>query len=75
MWPPHSVSSFGDTIAQADEIYGREFITSAAQGGSWRVKTPTGVLVGLLVGPPMTGSTDQIGMIGAGDFGCAAMGP
>jgi hypothetical protein len=65
----------GDTIAQAEKIYRRQFITSAAQGGSWKVKTPTGALVGLLVGPPMTGSTDQIDMIGAGDFGCAAMGP
>ena len=64
----------GGTIAQAEKIYGRQFSTSAAQGGSWKVKTPTGPLVGLLVGPPMTGSTDQIDMIGAGDFGCAAMG-
>jgi hypothetical protein len=65
----------GDTIDQAEKIYGRQFITSAAQGGSWRVKTPTGALVGLLVSPPMAGSTDQIDMIGAGDFGCPAMGP
>jgi hypothetical protein len=65
----------GGTIAQADKIYGQEFITSAAQGGSWKVKTPTGEMVGLLVNPPMTGSTDQVEMIGAGDFGCAAMGP
>ena len=65
----------GDTIAQAEKIYGQEFITSAAQGGSWKVKTPTGEMVGLLVNPPMTGSSDQVEMIGAGDFGCAAMGP
>jgi hypothetical protein len=65
----------GDTIARAWEIYGRQFITSAAQGGSWKVKTPSGTLVGLLVSPPMTGSADQIDMIGAGDFGCPAMGP
>jgi len=65
----------GDTIAQAEKIYGRQFITSAAQGGSWKVKTPTGEMLGLLVSPPITGSTDQIDMIGAGYFGCAAMGP
>lgn len=65
----------GDTIAQAEEIYGRQFITSAAQGGSWKVKTPAGEMVGLLVGPPMTGSTDRIDVIGAGYFGCPAMAP
>ncbi len=65
----------GDTIAHAEKVYGKQFITSAAQGGSWKVKTPTGEMVGLLVNPPMTGSSDQIDMIGAGDFGCAAMGP
>jgi hypothetical protein len=42
----------GNTIAQAGGIYGRRFITSAAQGGSWNVRTPTGELVGLLVAPP-----------------------
>jgi hypothetical protein len=65
----------GDTIAQAEKVYGRQFMTSAAQGGSWKVETSTGEMVGLLVNPPMTGSSDQIEMIGAGDFGCAAMGP
>lgn len=65
----------GDTIAQAKEIYGRQFMTSAAKGGSWKVKTPTGEILGLLVNPPMAGSSDKIEMIGAGDFGCAAMGP
>jgi hypothetical protein len=64
-----------DTIAQAEKIYGQQFITSAAQGGSWKVKTPTGELYGLLVSPPISGSTDEIDLIGAGDFGCAAMGP
>jgi hypothetical protein len=64
-----------DTIAKAEKIYRRQFITSAAQGGSWKVKTPTGELYGLLVTPPMSGSTDEIDLIGAGDFGCAAMGP
>lgn len=65
----------GDTIAQAEEIYGRQFITSAAQGGSWKVKTPTGEMYGLLVSPPMIGRTDRIDIIGAGDFGCPAMAP
>lgn len=65
----------GDIIGQADKLYGRQFLTSAAQGGSWTVKTPTGDLVGLLVGPPMTGKADRVDMIAAGNFGCAAMGP
>jgi hypothetical protein len=64
-----------DTIAQAEKIYGRQFITLGAQGGSWKVKTPTGELYGLLVSPPMSGGTDEIDLIGAGDFGCPAMGP
>ena len=65
----------GGTIAQAEKIYGGRFITSAAQGGSWKVQTPTGEMVGLLVGPPMSGSTDQVDVIGAGYFGCPAMAP
>ncbi len=65
----------GATIAQAERIYSWQFVTSSAQGGAWTVKTPTGELVGLLVNPPMTGSADRIDVIGAGYFGCAAMGP
>lgn len=65
----------GGTIAQAKRIYGRQFITSAAQGGSWKVQTPSGEMVGLLDGPPMSGSTDQVDLIGAGYFGCPAMSP
>jgi hypothetical protein len=47
----------------------------ARQDGSWTVKTPTGEMVGRRESPPMTGSTDKVDMIGAGYFGCAAMGP
>jgi hypothetical protein len=32
-------------------------------------------MVGRRESPPMTGSTDKVDMIGAGYFGCAAMGP
>lgn len=64
----------GDTVAQAKKIYGPRFITSADQGGSWKVKTLTGEVLGLLVKPPMAGPGDQVDVIGAGDFGCPAMG-
>jgi hypothetical protein len=66
----------GDTIRQAEAIYGSSFTTSAAQGGSWEARTSTGQLLGLLVGPPgPVGSSDQIQMIAAGYLGCAAMTP
>lgn len=65
----------GDSVAQAERIYGHQFVMSAAQGGSWKVKTPRGEMVGLLVGPPVTGPTDRVDLIGAGYFGCPAMSP
>jgi hypothetical protein len=66
----------GDTIREAEEIYGSSFTTSAAQGGSWEMRTRAGRLVGLLVGPPgPVGSSDQIQMIAAGYLGCPAMTP
>ena len=66
----------GDTIREAEEIYGSSFTTSAAQGGSWEAQTPTGRLIGLLVGPPgPVGTSDQIQMIAAGYLGCPAMTP
>jgi hypothetical protein len=37
----------GDTLAQARRIYGADFRTSLAQGGSWFVATSTGTLDGL----------------------------
>ena len=66
----------GDTIREAEEIYGSSFTTSAAQGGSWEARTQTGQLIGLLVGPPgPVGNSDQIQMIAAGYLGCPAMTP
>jgi hypothetical protein len=66
----------GDTIRKAEEIYRSSFTTSAAQGGSWEARTPTGRLIGLLVGPPgPIGDSDQIQMIAAGYLGCPAMTP
>lgn len=66
----------GDTIREAEEIYGSSFTTSAAQGGSWEARTQTGRLIGLLVGPPEPiGNSDQIQMIAAGYLGCPAMTP
>jgi hypothetical protein len=66
----------GDTIREAEEIYGSSFTTSAAQGGSWEARTQTRQLIGLLVGPPgPVGISDQIQMIAAGYLGCPAMTP
>jgi hypothetical protein len=66
----------GDTIRGAEEIYGSSFTTSGAQGGSWEAGTPTGRLIGLLVGPPVpVGNSDQIEVIAAGYLGCPAMTP
>jgi hypothetical protein len=66
----------GDTVADAERIYGAAFSTSSSQGGSWTVQLKNGRLVGLLKNPPVpTGPSDQIADIGAGNFGCPAMGP
>jgi hypothetical protein len=66
----------GDTIRDAEKLFGAAFTTSAAQGGSWETQTSTGWLIGLLVGPPgPIGGSDQIQMIAAGYLGCPAMTP
>lgn len=62
----------GDTISQAQHLYGNAFTTSAAQGGSWIADTSTGRLFGLLAGPPRpVGPSDQIEEIAGGSLGCA----
>jgi hypothetical protein len=63
----------GDTVAQAERIYGHAFQTYAAQGGSWSVQTEG--LYGYLVSPPRVGPSDRIAGIAAGHVGCPAMTP
>lgn len=62
----------GDTISQAQRLYGNAFTTSAAQGGSWIADTSTRRLFGLLVGPPgPVGPSDRVEEIAGGLLGCA----
>jgi hypothetical protein len=65
----------GDTFAGAKQIYGRLFQTSAAQGGSWAVRTPQGRLYGYATGPPIGGPQTKIASIDAGYVGCPALTP
>lgn len=66
----------GDTIAQAQQIYGSAFQTSLAQGGSWSVTTPGGKLIGYLSGEPnRPGPSPAIASIEAGSVGCPAATP
>ena len=67
----------GDDIAQARRIYGRAFVVSLAQGGSWRVITSTGVLDGYLTAAPggPTSPDLKIADVSAGSVGCPAASP
>jgi hypothetical protein len=66
----------GDTIAQAQQIYGSAFRTSLAQGGSWSVTTADGALIGYLSGEPdQPGPSPAIASIEAGSVGCPAATP
>jgi hypothetical protein len=66
----------GDTIAQAEHIYGSEFRTSLAQGGSWSVTTPDGKFLGYLTAEPNhPGPAPMIMSIEAGSVGCPAATP
>lgn len=66
----------GDTLAQTQQLYGLALTTSAAQGGSWFVKTSSGTLAGYLsaeVNQPPT--IPQIADITSGSVGCPAVSP
>ncbi len=66
----------GDTIAQARQIYGSDFRTSLAQGGSWSVTTADGKFIGYLSGEPnQPGPPPAIMSIEAGSVGCPAATP
>jgi hypothetical protein len=66
----------GDTLAQAQQLYGSELTTSFAQGGSWTAITSSGKLEGFLSEEPdQTASSPTILSIEAGTVGCPAMTP
>ncbi len=66
----------GDTLTQAQKIYGAAFTTSFAQGGSWSVSTPDGKLNGYLNGvPDQVTPAPTIMSIEAGSVGCPAATP
>ena len=67
----------GDTLAEAQNLYGTTLTTSAAQGGTWTATTSSGVLRGYLTGVPGQYTVYQllINSIGAGDVGCPAASP
>lgn len=66
----------GDTIAQAQQVYGSAFHTSLAQGGSWSVTTPDGKIIGYLSGEPNhPGPSPTIASVEAGSVGCPAATP
>jgi hypothetical protein len=66
----------GDTLAQAQRIYGAALRTSPAQGGSWFAATPTGTLAGLFTTEVNeTTPTPRIADITAGSVGCPAVSP
>ena len=66
----------GDTLAQAQQLYGSAFQTSLAQGGSWSVPTAAGKLIGYLSAEPnQPGPAPTITSIEAGSVGCPAATP
>jgi hypothetical protein len=68
----------GDTPARATELYGGAFTTSAAQGGSWSLRTAGGSIDGYLSGVPGHGGAGGqivVATIDAGDVGCSALSP
>lgn len=59
-----------DTVRQARLLYGGAFKVYGARGGSWSVATRSGTLTGSLLSPPaLTGLSDQIDRISAGNIG------
>jgi hypothetical protein len=68
----------GDTLARGRTLYGRAFTLSAAQGGTWSVRTARGLLDGYAWGTPRHGDVSwqsTVATIDAGDVGCAALSP
>lgn len=62
----------GDTLTRGQRLYGSSFRLSSAQGGSWSVRTASGVLDGFASGAT---SRARVLSIDAGDVGCPALSP
>lgn len=65
----------GDSLSQAERIYGPALTTSFAQGGSWAATTPTGRIEGYLTSEPNQNPPARIASIEAGSLGCPAAHP
>jgi hypothetical protein len=65
----------GDTLSQAQRLYGHELSISSAQGGTWFAKTSVGTLDGYLSAEVDQKSAPRILSIEAGAVGCPAMSP
>lgn len=66
----------GDTLAQAEQLYGSRLKTSFAQGGSWFATTTSGTLAGLTTVEVNSSSpAPKIASITAGSVGCPAVSP
>jgi hypothetical protein len=67
----------GDSLADAQALYGSALTTTTAQGGAWTAVTPSGIIHGNLSGVPGQRPSSQllIESIGAGDVGCPAAAP
>jgi hypothetical protein len=66
----------GDSLARGRRLYGHAFHLSNAQGGSWSVRTPRGVLRGFArVRSFPIGPSARVETIDAGDVGCPAVSP
>lgn len=68
----------GDPLARGRQLYGRQFATSAAQGGTWGVRVAGGLITGYAWGTPKHGDVSWqsvVATIDAGDVGCPAQSP
>lgn len=65
----------GDSLSQAEDLYGARLTTSFAQGGAWFVATPAGKLEGYLTSEPNQTPPARIASIEAGSLGCPATSP
>jgi hypothetical protein len=63
----------GETVKEARRLYGSAFKVSAAQGGSFSVRTPHGLIDGFL--SDVTNPKGKVLTIEAGNVGCPALTP
>ncbi len=67
----------GDTLAQAEKLYGSALSTNGAQGGVYAAVTKTGTIRGYLSTPANQAPATKVTLltISAGSVGCPAMSP